>query len=258
MALNETDLQLLEDFWNGRLDAPAKAALEKRLQEDTIFSQAADDWKFILEEGFQAPREEQQEIIDIKRRLLDYVESPSEKEEGKVISLKPKRRLFVRRASIGLGIAATILLLLWLSPLNNLLFPSDPYEQYFTHLPRDNANLSLNIEEGRQAYDQKNYNKAYPALMAEVEAGGDSLNLIYASVAAIGSGQADKAVAILEPLVGDDGWTFYQEEVMWYLALAYLKIGEKENAVEILRILNQEEGSPYKDQVKSLINQLRK
>ena len=61
MKLSEEDIIKLEAFWQGTLDANEQAELERQLQEDTAFQQAAEEWKLIVNEGFLPPQEELEE-----------------------------------------------------------------------------------------------------------------------------------------------------------------------------------------------------
>ncbi|MEL6944807.1 MAG: hypothetical protein AAFO82_19285 [Bacteroidota bacterium] len=252
MNLSETDILLLEDYWAGRLKPEAQTALEKRLAEDADFQAAAAEWQLIVQEGLMPPISEQEEIDDIKNRLLSYAKEEVPTTTTKVV--ESKRFDNNRMLYIGLAIAASVALFLWLNPFGETI-QSDPYGEYFTHLPRENANLSNETVDGKKAYDERRYEEAHTALLAEVEAGSDSLNLIYAAIAAIGSKQTESAITILEPLVGQESWKFYQAEIQWYLALAYLKEGAKTKARDLLEYLI-ETNSMYKDKAEELVTQL--
>jgi len=257
MNLSEKDIFQLEALWQNSLDPSEKEALEKRLQEDAEFHQAAEDWKLIVKEGFLPPKEERKELAEIKTRMLGYAEaSEASPKQEKEKEQKTERKPIIRRLYIGLAAAAALLLLLWLGPLKGLLLPDSPTDQFFAHLPRDNANLSGDGETGQQAYDRKAYKKAYPALLEEVAAGGDSLSIIYAGVAAIGSGQAEKAIPLLEPLLSSENWRLYGAEISWYLALAYVDQQRLEEANKLLLIIAQTDG-PYSAQAKELMQQIQ-
>lgn len=257
MNLSETDIFQLEALWQNSLESSEKEALEKRLQEDTEFQKAAADWKLIVTEGFLPPTGEQKELAEIKARMLGYAEKDEAIAEGEQEKeVKSERKPIIRRLYIGLAAAAALLLLLWLGPLKGLLFPNSPSEQFFAHLPRDNANLSGDGETGQQAYDRKAYKKAYTALLAEIAAGGDSINIIYAGVAAIGSGQPEKAIPLLEPLLSSENWRLYEAEISWYLALAYVEEEQWEQAERLLQAIDQASG-PYSVQAKALIQDIQ-
>ena len=255
MNLSDTDLQLLEDFWNENLPPEKKQELEERLANDTEFRMAAEDWKMFYAEAKIPPTKESLEAEEIKNRLLKY--SAAERPETAVDKEKIAKKTFSIRPIYYLlsAAAAVALILLWLN-FNDTLFEADPASRYFTHLSRDNANLSPEIENGEDAYDQKKYKRAYTLLLEEVAEGSDSLNLIYASVAAIGSQQAEKAIPILAPLVNTESWRLYQSEIQWYLALAYLQEGEKEKAKEILQIMIDLKGE-YSKNAQELMEQIK-
>ncbi len=253
MKLSEEDINKLEAFWQGTLDADVQVELERQLQEDIAFQQAAEEWKLIVNEGFLPPQEELEEQEEIKRRIETYA-AEAETNAPPKPEAKPFR---LRRMYIGLAAAAVLLLLLWLGPLGRALGPSSPADDFFAHLPRDNANLSDPGDAGKQAYDQKTYNQAYTSLLEDVAMGGDSLNLIYASVAAIGSGQADKAIRILQPLLAANNWQLYQSEIAWYLALAYVYEEQNEQAIELLEEM-VDTGSEYSTTAQALLAILQK
>lgn len=253
ITLTASEIQLLEDYWNGQLEAEAMAALEQRMAEDEAFAQAAQEWQTLIEEGQNPPAVERQQMEAIKARLQGYAAEPEIPE----VQPGQKRGSKIRPMYLYLAAAASVLILLWLSPLARLWQGSDPYAAYFAHLSRDNANLSLKTEDGSTAYDHQDYRKALPLLLEEVAAGGDSLNLIYAGVAAIGSGQAERAIPILEPLLASQNWQLYHGEIRWYLALAHLQQQEKNKAVGLLQVIAAAQGD-YQQQAQQLIDHLGK
>jgi len=243
--LSDLDIQLLEDFWNGQLSDTKKQEVENRLNKDAAFRTLANEWQLLFTQARIAPKEEVEEASQIRDRLLNYAEE--EKGTNKIRSIRPIYYLLSAAAAVAL-------ILLWLN-FNDSLFEKDPASRYFTHLSRDNANLSPGIESGEDAYDQKKYDRAYTLLLEEVAAGNDSLNLIYASVAAIGSNQAEKAILILAPLVNTESWQLYQSEIQWYLALAYLQEGESEKASRLLKtIINAKR--EYSKEAQALMEQI--
>jgi len=252
MRLSEEDIIKLEAMWQGALDSTERAALEKQLQEDAAFHEAAEEWKLIVSEGFLPPQEELEEQEEIKKRMQAYAQ------EAEIDSVAEAERPFrIRRLYIGLAAAAVLLLLLWLGPLGRVLGPSSPADNFFAHLPRDNANLSDPGDAGKQAYDRQTYKRAYTALLQDVASGGDSLNLIYASVAAIGSGQAEKAIPILESLVDANNWRLYQSEISWYLALAYVYEEQNGQAISLLEKM-VDTGGEYSAEAQALLATMKK
>lgn len=255
MKLSETDIQLLEDYWHERLEPRQREALEQRLATDTVFAEAAREWQLIITEGFLPSESEREEMAAIRERLSQYT---AEEHAAAVTAASPTpktaRPVLMRRLYLILAVAAAIALLVWLTPLSGLFQPTSPYQDYFAHLPRDNANLSTDAEAGRRAYDQEDYETAFPALLAEVAAGGDSLNLIYAGVAALGSGQPERAIPLLEPLLASDKWRFYHDDIRWYLALAYLQDGQEDKASLLLQRIAQSE-SEYAESAARLLEE---
>ena len=239
--MENKDEILIEAFLEGSLSEAEQKEFEARLQREPA-----------LKTQFQVHQEVDQRMETFHKAALQadwkaYVEEEQKKK-------KPTSIIPIRIIGI-IGIAAVILLLLWLSPLSNLSLDNDPYQQYFAHLPRDNANLGDEVLDAKQAYDELKYAEAYPGLIQEVASGGDSLNLIYASVAAIGSRQAEKAIPILEPLLEARNWQAYQVEIRWYLALAYLQQEELAKAQQQLNELASKENQ-YKTNAINLLQSI--
>lgn len=256
MNLNETDIAALENYWQGKLTNSARTELENRLTKDKSFREAAANWQLLIKEGFMPSKEELAEAEQIKSRLLTYEGLTAESSELDALpTAQGEKKGRIRYLHIALSAAAAILLLVIVSPY--LLQQNEgEYASFFEHLPRDNANLSTNGLTGEQAYDEKKYVVAYPKLLAEVAENGDSLNIIYAGVAAIGSQQGAKAITLLKPLVDANNWQLYQSEIQWYLALAYLQEENKPAANLFLTQIIQTNNS-YTTQANELLKQIK-
>ena len=141
--MENKDEILIEAFLEGSLSEAEQKEFEARLQREPA-----------LKTQFQLYQEVDQRLESFHKAALQadwkaYVEEEQKKK-------KPTSIIPIRIIGI-IGIAAVILLLLWLSPLSNLILDNDPYQQYFAHLPRDNANLGDEVLDAKQAYDELKY-----------------------------------------------------------------------------------------------------
>ena len=90
-SLTESDLQLLEDFWNKKLSPKAHAELEERLKSDATFQAAATEWQLFLSQVILPPEEEIKEAKAIKDRLVGYRLQAEKSSAQKRISYKNER-----------------------------------------------------------------------------------------------------------------------------------------------------------------------
>ena len=244
MRLDESDIKQLEDYWNELLPPDQLTALEQRLASDPTFARLASEWKIIITEGINRPQEEELEYLEIKRRLRAIDDEASSSNKGKFVKI-----IYL------LPIAAVILLLVWLKPLSSIWGARKPSGTYLTHLNRDNANLSTQGASGVLLYDQKKYKAAYPKLIEQVRLDEDSLNLIYAAVAAIHIGKGGEAIELLEPMLNAKKWEYYQNDIQWYLALAYWDEKQKDKAKVLLELILKEDEA-YQTQAQNILDQL--
>jgi hypothetical protein len=250
MALSIKDREVLEAYHDGALDAAGEEELRQRLKDDSDFRQAVEKWEAIWIVGTQPTQAEREERIrqkaflnELEQQLPPVLPPPS-----------PRRRW------LWLLLLISVPLLVWWimsrgQENNNLPSnESDTIEEnislpqfqafddrFFDHLPRESANLGSATDEALAHYDAQDYSTAWPLLAAQVTA-KDSLLLLYAGVAALGDQHPENAIGFLEPLASSPTFVFYQEEVQWFLALAYLESGDREKAAAILASLAGKEG----------------
>ncbi|MEL7251042.1 MAG: hypothetical protein AAFO03_21630 [Bacteroidota bacterium] len=259
MKLTEHDIAQIEAYHDGTLSAQDEALLRERIASDQGFRQAIQDWERLWVSGVQATKTEEAQLTEEKAKLqqLEATLPPLKKERNKT-----------RRMVLVLGVFAGLLGLYWwwTAELDNREVEESVEEiveeeqdrplfqafdaTYFEHLTRDDANLGGNEEEALAAYDANSYAEAWPLLIEQVEAGADSIYLLYAGVAALADQQAEQSVTLLEPLLDRPSFRYYQEEVRWYLALAYLEQGEKDAADRLLNVLEVE--GAYVEKAKQL------
>ncbi|PPK88161.1 hypothetical protein CLV84_1126 [Neolewinella xylanilytica] len=253
----ESDFQLPPDlldridaYYEGDLSAEEAAALRARLRADAELAAAAARYEAVYRHGFRSSPDELNSR-DAMRDTLHQLEASLEP-----VTLGRERRLWPRI----LGVAATVLLLLavgwWLlaRPDPDTRLAQDSIEW----LPREGALLGPreDAEEGLDAYDQKEYERAYPLLRAGVASGTlDSINLLYAGVSALAIGQAEEAQQLLTEVLDTGRYPYDEGDLRFYLALAELQLQNREAALRQLQLARDLEGYTT-DDARQLLNQL--
>lgn len=138
---------------------------------------------------------------------------------------------------------------------------------YLTHFTDPLASLSQLEDQAYQLYEGKAYSQAIPAfnqLIAQTQ-GEDKVykHKMFLGVSLLQAEQGEEAFGPLGEII-DHGESVYVGPAKWYLSLAYLKEGNKDKAVTLLKELIQEEdssepgllSSPYIDQAQELLSRL--
>ncbi|MCP9234841.1 tetratricopeptide repeat protein [Lewinella sp. JB7] len=226
-------LAQIEAYYDGELPTEAADRLRERLGQDETLARQVAEWEAVYRYGLRDQASQEDE--DLRNTFRSF--------EAEMATAAPPavvRKLPVRR---WLAVAAAVLLLLaagwWILPR------PDPAarlaEENFTWLIRDDARLGPQRDEdptGVIAYDNSRYAEAYPKIIAAVANGTlDSLNLLYAGVAAFGAGEPERARELLRELLDSGNYgSFDEAAVRYYLALAELKLGNVAAAREQLTV----------------------
>lgn len=111
------------------------------------------------------------------------------------------------------------------------------------------------VEKAFQYYESQNYNKAAGAFEELYSKEKLDYANFYYGISLMASDQVKKAIEILK----DPTWEIpdkYQAETDWYLALAYIKIKNKEKATSSLEKIVETDGS-RSEQAKDILKKLR-
>lgn len=245
-------LAQLEAYYDGELTAEETTRLRERLATEPELAARVARWEAVHRHGLLAPpsaAEEQQKL----RQKLGTFEAELQGGEAQVRSL-PVRRWWL--------VAASILLLLlagywW---LQRPTATEQLAEEYFEWLPRQEAMLgpAEDAAAGLLAYDRQQYEQAYPLLIQGVANGVlDSVNLLYAGVAALGAGEPEVAQSSLRELLDTGRYPLEEAESRYYLALATLRSGDRQAARNELTLIDTDTSTPdLADRVTSLLEKL--
>ena len=225
--LSAEELAYISQYLNGELDATEQAAFEQRLQTERVLQQKINEVKALLIGIREA---------NMADRLSAWHEAAySAGMGGRGAQVKP----LYRRWWVAAAVAAMVLFGIWWG----LSKPSDErlYRAYFVPdagLPvamggRDTAHYAF--YDGMISYKEGKYTDALAKWtpMAQATDMTDTLRY-FSGMAYMGLDQPAQAVEQLLSVASDRRSTFYKEAT-WYLALCYLRQGERKAAASLLR-----------------------
>ena len=214
----------IEAYYDGELSESEVEQLRAQLRAQPELMAAAADYEAIHRYGLHVGASEREERAALRRRIHAIAAEEA--------TPKPLARRRLARLS---AIAATFLLLVaagyWYIQSAN----RNPRlaEEYFVWLPREEAMLGPidDAARGLAAYDRQEYETAYPLLLSGVANGVlDSVNLLYAGVAALGSNRPLDARRHLSELLATGRYPLEAPDLHFYLGLAALYLDEKDEA----------------------------
>lgn len=234
-----------------------REALSK--EEETAFQAYLQDENFAEEVEFrkQLSRAARERGRDQLKALFKETDAELDaQEESNLKPLKPKRFNFFR-----LGIAAAILLAViayfWLtdSPSNEALFAAH-YEAFPNLIaPIDKgADVENDLAQALRAYERGDFQEAVVLFESLPEL--DKNGQVYYGLSLLSVEQNTNAVAQLQ-VVASDKNARYQQAAQWYLALAFLKTGDRSSSKSVLKQIIERPDHRYLDKAIVLDKKLR-
>ncbi len=231
MPLKDTDHQLIDKFLRGQLDAQEQELFDKK-QSDVDFQNEL-TWRsnsltVIKKNGRQ----------DLKKKL-QLLDKKMEAEQ----SVSPPAKVVKINRSRWLGIAAAILILMGMFWWWNMQTPNseDLFAQYFEPYPnvvapivKSDATEMTDEEKAFQTYEKRNYSQAIPLLEELNTPEGN----FYLGLAQLAQGNTSAAISTLQPISKQPSHRFYQAS-QWYLAMAYFKDKDAEQANDLIKLIRQ-------------------
>ncbi|MFK8104998.1 MAG: tetratricopeptide repeat protein [Saprospiraceae bacterium] len=220
--MENKDNDLIEAYFDGRLDASQQATVELRVAK---------------EEGFAAAFEQRKEMQTYLKNIakqekleqqLDQIGQPYfQGETAKVVPLKKEKPNQSRLAMLTALVtaAAVAFLLILFNPFKQ----ASLYEQYALHEPLNLTEKSATDDQlaakAEIAFNEKQYPAAVTALEAYLAQNPTAIKAsLFKAIALLETGQFTESRAILTRL--SKGKTALKVEAQWYLALSYLKVEE--------------------------------
>jgi len=221
MVLDQKDVDLLGAFWENKLPAGERLELERRLQQEPEFREAAEQL-YALSSALDAARDQ---------KIIQFLQKQDQRP-----AKSPTRRWIWIVLGIGLSIGAYF----WLSQPTQFTPPEAPANRIIVYLqPYPSPAGTLSVDEPQltayAAYDNGIYAEAIPLLEREFAGSGDSLLLFYKGIACLQTNDPASAIALFSRFMGSA--TIPQDDNRWFLALAYVQAGREEAAFELLQTL---------------------
>lgn len=247
--MNEQDIKILDDYFNGLLSPENAQAVEMRAATDAAFAQ-----EFALRREMEVfPRRAVQrkafaETLDtVSTGFFQQKDLNASENQSRMTARVPRLRWLAAAASLAL-----VAIAVWFFTSTG----EDSYRQYALHEPlsltiRGTADQAAGAAE--TAFGQKDYAAALTALDRLLAAQPDDPTaLLYKGICLIELDRTAEARAVLEPMA--NGNSALRGEARWYLALSYLK--EKNKAACKTELQKIAGGDARYDQAQELLKKL--
>jgi len=217
----------IDRFLRGELPADEKKALETELSQNADLATELALQKDM--ETFLRKQSQRAALRDQLRAVGGEFFQPTEKAEpGRIVSLP--RRQTLRWV---IGIAATVTLLL----VARFLLQPNLYDQFAQHPPLAMIEKSNEVQDNlaamEAAFNQQDYARALPLLEAYQRQKPEDLQVeLYLGICWLETQQYAKANTVFQKISQTE--SSFKDYGQWYLALSYLKQGNKTACRKIL------------------------
>ncbi len=230
MGLTDTELDILEAYWNKTLSKEAYNKIEHSLAHNKDFAQQATAY-FLAISALKSANNVQ------KNAYLHQVDAN--------MPPIPPLPFWQKRSSVVGAALVSVIALFW------FFFPiTMPHEDtimdtYFKPFPNITATMGAEdigkkMQDAIDAYNKQDFKKAATLYAPVFENTKDSIHLFYQAVSLLGSGQLQAAQPIFEQIQYSN--TLPAETAQWYLALIYTETQQKEKALFMLQKFANTEG----------------
>jgi tetratricopeptide (TPR) repeat protein len=237
----------IKQYKNRQMPEAERLAFESRIKSDPDFAAEVSAWAAIYA-GIQEKGDADlnAELTMLGRQLLQEQSGAPE------MTASVNRDAVARRFAIPRWVyaAAALFLLLMVAwpvyqrlnnPENTYASAETLYNEHFRQ-PGATTVRGGGTAPWRAAYEQKRYAEAITELTKEIAntpGQPHSEAYLYLGLAQLGAGQAKEAIEAFRQ-VGSD--STYADDAQWYQALAYLKLGDIDNAKKLLQAIAAQTG----------------
>ncbi len=239
MLLMEEDLMLIEKKLAGELKPDEEAVFKQRLLHDTDFEQQyrqAQEAIALLQQHQDAQLKQELRTLygDIKTKRA-----------------RSRRRYYGMAAAIGFLLIAGLAFWFYRHQPQQLF--QTYYEVYYANSFR--GEVPQAYEQGMIYYQQNDYQQAIPYLeRVSQQAAADPQTVLYLGNSYLNTNETEKAIRqFTQGLSLKDA--ILRQHAAWYLALSYLKKGEKEPAKKQLHEIIRQQGI-YQEKAEELLSEL--
>lgn len=237
--MNKSDL--IDKYIQDKASAEELETIKQLIAEDIDFKE---ELTFQLELRQSVKREERQKLKQHLQRL--------EKEEKNT-------RFFpiIWKVAAMFVVGVSLLWFFNTSPNYEKIYAAnfEPYPNIVAPTVRDVNTSMSDIEKAFKHYDNRKYTKAAAAFKKLYAEDRTSYANFYYAISLMADQQIEKAIEALE----NPAWKIpkkYQNQTDWYLALGYLKVGDKEKARTYLEKVIKADGAMAK-QARKIVKEIK-
>ena len=238
--MNDQDLHLIEKHWLGTL-SPEEAAVFEKKKNDKAFQEQLVFFLSTVEAV------EEQEDGRLKN-MLEQEEQNWQKQEGQE-SFDKKQTISRRWFLITLSAAIVALVLWWLGREQKKRKPP-VFQAWFEVHPNNLVQLERSpneddlLQESFMAYKNNDHEKAIALFDQLMSTSPDDNLRFYKANSLLALGRAEETVVVFKELTESDS-TIYKAQSEWYLALAYLQLGDLARTKKALGNIRSKTTHPY-------------
>lgn len=240
--MNDRDEQLLEGFFSRRLTPAENSELDARRADNKS-----------LEEDIRLGQSIRQTYISQESdRLKSLLES-----EEKALKNRGGMRVLTRRLIALAAVLIPLILFVWPHDTPESLF-ADAFVPYDNRLAAQGAadDYELKVQKASNLYNQKQYAQAAAAFdeLARIKPNQPAFPF-YRGIALLGDGQNEAALTELQK-VNQMAVAPYHIEAQWYIGLAHMRLGHKNEAKSAIQNYINLPGSKYVEKARQLLDKL--
>jgi len=245
------DLELIEDNQNGTLSEVERIEFELRLQEDKELQSLLEDYT-LFTEGIKASG---------RAKLMNEMKQ-WENEFPKIAT--PPRKAFSPNRWI--MVAATFMILFSAATCWYLLSPKaltgeevfqayfDPYTNIADPTFRGENEVDGPLRKAYRLYDSKNYGQSEVELAKLFKQTGEPIHQFYLAMSQMANGKTSEGKKNLQLCLNK--LPVLEPQIKWYLALASIKLEQKEEALKWLNQLSKSDTS-YAPKADKLLKEIQ-
>ncbi|MFN3851348.1 MAG: tetratricopeptide repeat protein [Spirosomataceae bacterium] len=221
---------LIEKYFENNLTESEKAQFEVLINSNATFKDAVEFEKNLKNAIHHKERNE----------LKNQLKSIEKKQETKVVAMP--RWIWLAAASV-IIVGAALWLFIFKTPTNEDLFAQNfqVYPNVIAPSVRGTSTTDGDKKLAFELYEQEKYKEAIEIFEKTAKETKEEYPAFYVGQCYMALGDYQKAISSFSGAVLTDEKFPFDTQRKWYLALAYLKIGDKENAKLILELLTNYE-----------------
>lgn len=180
------------------------------------------------------------ELRNVLKEVDKNWEAPSKKDSAKIVKFSFRRVL-----TIAAAVALFMISYQWFT--NSNLSPEEIYASNFETYPmllnqrsaEENTTSSVTYNNAITFYNKREYAQAEAAFEKLLQDQPDNISFqFYQANIFLASQNAADAIPVFQKIL-DGNNPLFEEQARWYLSLAYLQLGQKENAKALLEKIQQ-------------------